>query len=212
MRSSEQIPPIRRLGDRLTADGHIAARPPGKALFAALACLVALLGSAVPAAAETRVQTPRVTAGCYGNLGPPGLNWVEIRPEAHVTAIRPEGETGTGPYFYLQSKVKLRERYGRKWKRRPKRTVRGPAQPEGTLTYSDSSAFPVLRRTYRSRALNGPKRLRAVKGTATLEVRNVGTGALLAAVGPLRFSEKFHSSSIPGFGSMYSCAVSFGIG
>ncbi len=151
-------------------------------------------------------------AECFGSLGPPGLNRVEIRPEARVSAFRPEGDTSDDPYFYLQSRIKLRERYGRKWKQRPKRTVRGPSQGEGNLTYSDASSFPVLRRTYGSRALNGPKRLRAVKGTATLEVRMVGTGALLAKVGPIRFSERFHSSSIPGFGSMYSCEVSFGIG
>jgi hypothetical protein len=164
-----------------------------------VAAIAALAVIGVPAAAQdppTKIEGPSVEAGCYGGLRGLGLSRVEIAPEGHVYAYDPRVGGQNEPYYYLQSTVKLKERYGRTWKQVPTRTVRGPGQfGYGIDKVQNSKAFPVLTRKYSRRKLTGKNRLRAIKGTATLEIRRFGTGALIKTSRPLRFSKRLLSTS-----------------
>jgi hypothetical protein len=166
-----------------------------------VAAIAALAVIAAPAAAQgppTKIEDADASAECHGGFSGLGLKRVEIRAEGRTyTADTGEPrEHSWDPYYYLQSTVKLKELYGDTWKRVPTKKVRGPGQNEYYLdTVQDSDAFPVLKRKYPRRKLTGKNRLRAVKGTATLESRRFSDGALLKTSGPLRFRKRLLSSS-----------------
>ena len=179
-------------------------------LLAGLTCLVAFGGSVAPAAAQNdfvEIEDARVLAGCTASSGPTGLHRVVIEVQANGRAYNMTPGSQEGPYAYLQSTIKLNERFGKKWKRQKARTVRGRAF-EGSLTYSDGDVFyPTLKRKYSRRQLRGKNRLNRIKGTATVELRRVGDNALLVPQRTLRFSERLSSSPI-GTDQRYGCEVS----
>ncbi len=147
-----------------------------------VAAIAALAVIAVPAAAQDfdpKVKNASVSANCDGGFSGLGLNRVEIRPLGFIFAPDPREGDQEGPYYYLQSTVKLMERYGDTWTQVPTKKVRGSGQDSSSLSPSqDRSAYPVLKRKYPRRKLTGKNRLRAVKGTATLEIRRFESSRL----------------------------------
>jgi hypothetical protein len=92
----------------------------------------------------------------------------------------------TWPKYRVRTTFKVKERYGRKWKKRRKFVRRSRLHESGAFDDSTDGAFPVLKRKYRGRAR---KRIRAVKGTAKLELLSA-KGKVIAKTKALRFSER----------------------
>lgn len=155
-------------------------------LILSLVCAAAVLGSSAPAMALTvEMRDPAADAECVSDLsgGNPSTGSFEITASAQILV---DDESSTPSKYRVRTTFKVKERYGRKWTKRRKFVRRSRLLPSSAFEDSQSSAFPVLKRKYRGRAR---KRIRAVKGTAKLELLSAA-GAVIAGTKALRFSER----------------------
>jgi hypothetical protein len=162
-------------------------------LILSLVCAAAVLGSSAPAMALTvEMRDPDADADCFAAFsgGNPTTGSVEIEATSQIEMSDEEptyhpDRSPTYPKYRLRTTFKVKERYGRKWKRLRTRVLRTRLL-ESRYFEGDSlsSAFPVLKRKYHGSAR---KRIRAVKGTAKLELLSA-SGSVIAKTKAMRFS------------------------
>lgn len=172
-----------------------ATRRSGRCSLVLVGCTAAVLGWSVPAVALTvdmRDPEADAEAFCAFSGGRPVTGRVEIRASSQIEMSDEEPKYFPDrdplyPKYRLKTTFKVKERYGRRWKTLPTRTVRT------RLMFSDdfegtaqSPAFPVLTRKYRGRSRG---RIRAVKGVAKLQLLSA-SGSVIAQAKGLRFSEQ----------------------
>ena len=177
---------------RVDADSRSRRAPRFAALLAAASA--SLLVASSPAAAGS-ITDVTVKTECFSSIdpGPPGgpvRGPIGVRltanAERKVTSEeRGEPEDG-GPDRYSfdwLTTFRVSERYGRKWKRLPAKTV--PFD-------EDDQKLPSFRRSYRGKATRGKTRLTAIKGTVDMVLRR-NDGAVVATSATKRFSASFRS-------------------
>jgi hypothetical protein len=152
------------------------------------------------------MRDPQATAECFAAFSGanPVTGSVEIRASSQIEMSDEEptyhpDTSPTYPKYRLRTTFKVKERYGQKWKTLRTRVIQTRLMTSDVFEGDDqSSEFPVLTRKYRGRA---SRRIRAVKGTAKLQLLSA-SGDVIAGAEGLRFSERTGGCSlnIGGFG------------
>jgi hypothetical protein len=155
-----------------------------KRLTSVLVCsLAGMLVAAAPSSAAVFNDVKGKAKGCYfathGQYVNVGLTTdVDYNPIFEEPQPWPE-------YVFFDTTIKLRELYGTKWKRLSPKVVRtreydlnGPAAP-------DNGSYFYGSRLYAPKAY---AKLRKLRGTAQVRLKDAETGELLAETNAVRFS------------------------
>jgi hypothetical protein len=150
-----------------------------RAGLAVAVCVTGLLAGGVPVAGALEIERPSVNAACEasGSSGG-GRKGYRVEPGGRVDHGAEGAATVPVVAYRVQVTVRLKERFGTRWTKRPAQTLRSELQYT-----SDDEEWPVYRRRWNRRQ---GKAIKEVKGTATLKLLNED-GAVVDITRPLGF-------------------------